>query len=725
MLRDALPAGFKLHWYELESVLGQGGFGITYLGQDTNLGQPVAVKEYLPNEFAVREGDSTVQPRTGEQGDIYKWGLDRFLKEARTLAQFKHPNIVRVLSVFEHNNTAYMVMEYERGSDLSVLFKRGSLREESELLAVVLPVLDGLKLVHQAGFIHRDIKPANIYLREHDNTPVLLDFGSARHALGEQTKTMTSLVSLGYAPFEQYQDAEGKQGPWTDIYSLGATLYCAVTGQTPIEAMTRGNAIINHDLDPYKPVRSLIKNGYSEHFLNAIDNALAFRFAERPQTLETWAEMLQGKLQAPRIVLDEPAEPTDPDATVIAPRPRTSRSGATAQRTTRAVTRPTGPSQAAKPNRRLLLYAAAGVGAIAVVGLSLFFMMRSGDEATVSTTPTAPATEDTGSAQRSTLVAQYIAEADADFAAGRLISPDGDNALDGYQSALRLAPDDTQATQGMARLIDHYLSAANAHASNDQFAEAERNLQIVDVLSPNHAGAAAARTAMAERELALRDLDRQRAADLAREEQQLIEQLEKEQEAQQRLADIARQRRLAEQQQEAERQARLERERRLAEQRQEAERQARLERERRLAEQKETERLAKIEAEPRPVQPQPATSSRSGTGSGRPDLQVASQMISRFKAAFEGRDARELERVAELSPSRRQFVNFLFRDYARIEVEISEFAYLQAQQSAFATMTIRKLVTSDGNSVAPRKSWQVAKLALRSRGGQQWDKIRW
>lgn len=715
--RDALPPGFKLHWYELDSVLGQGGFGITYLGQDTNLGQPVAVKEYLPNEFAVREGDSTVQPKTGEQGDIYKWGLERFLQEARTLAKFKHPNIVRVLSVFEQNNTAYMVMEYERGSDLSQQFKRGNLKDEAQLLAIVLPILKGLELVHQAGFIHRDIKPANIYLREQDKTPVLLDFGSARHALGEQTKTMTSLVSLGYAPFEQYQDADGKQGPWSDIYSLGATLYYGVTGRTPAEAMTRGNEIINHGRDPYEPVWSLVSNSYSDHFLNAIDNALAFRFAERPQNLDTWGRMLRGEIQAPRVARDERADVPDLDPTVVAPPHQTTRPDSTVQRTKRTTVRPTRTSKVTIPDRKLLLYGSIAAGAIVVLVVGIVLMIGSGDDVpgAISTTP--PTQERTAKKDPATLAAQYVAEADADFAAGRLISPGGDNALEGYQNALEVEPGNLQAMKGMSRLSDHFLGLANSYVNDGQLAQAEQQLEIVDILHPGKAGVAQARADIA---------DRRRSLEQQTQEQRLTEQTREEQ---QRIADEQKKQR------EAERLAQVERERKLAEQK-EAARLARVERERRLAEQKKAERLAKAErerqlakaTEPEPVavQPQSAATARSSAGtSARPDLQVASQMIGRFKSAFERRDAAGLERVAEMSPSRKQFVRFLFKDYARIEIDISNFTYLQAQKSASATMTIRRLVASDGKATAPPDSWKQARLILRSRGGKQWDKIRW
>ena len=248
--RNSLKPGYKLHWYKVEKILGQGGFGITYLASDFNLDQQVAIKEYLPIELAVRERDFSVHPVSEDQGDKFKWGLDRFITEARTLAKFKHPNIVRVLNVFEANNTAYMVMEYEHGESLQDILSRRKTLEEAELMNLLFPILGGLQKVHETGFIHRDIKPANIFMRA-DESPVLLDFGSARQALGIATSTLTSLVSPGYAPFEQYYSKSDQQGPWTDIYGLGATLYRAVAGTAPMDAVDRSRMILKGGRDTF------------------------------------------------------------------------------------------------------------------------------------------------------------------------------------------------------------------------------------------------------------------------------------------------------------------------------------------------------------------------------------------------------------------------------------------------------------------------------------------
>jgi len=300
---NALPHGYRLHWYRIESVLGQGGFGITYLAHDANLDKAVAIKEYLPIELAVREGDSSVRPFTEDRREQYAWGLARFIEEARTLANFDHPNIVRVHSVFEEHATAYMVMTYEVGRSLEDIAKFARLDGEVALLALAHPLVDALEHMHGAGFIHRDVKPANIVVRP-DGNPVLLDFGSARLALGGQTRTLTSVVSAGFAPYEQYHAEGGKQGPWTDIYGLGATLYAGINrGRGPLDAIVRGEARIEGRPDPMDAAATIGAGRYSARLLEAIDAALAFAPAERPRSAAEFRRLLPAK-----------GEAADPDA---------------------------------------------------------------------------------------------------------------------------------------------------------------------------------------------------------------------------------------------------------------------------------------------------------------------------------------------------------------------------------------------------------------------------
>ena len=290
--QHALPVGYQLHWFQIESILGVGGFGITYLARDGNLKRSVAIKEYLPSDLSVRKDDSTVEPVSENETETFGWGLDRFLSEARTLARFQHPNIVGVHSVFEANNTAYMVMEYEQGRSFGMVLRDPDSCREERLRDLLMPLLDGLEQVHEAGFVHRDIKPNNLFVRD-DGSPVVLDFGSARQALGVETRTLTSLVSPGYAPFEQYNaNRDGdKQGPWTDIYALGATLYRAVTGKGPVDALTRAGAILKGHKDVLIPATMAGAGRYSEHFLEAIDRALTFQPEARPQSIAEWRVM--------------------------------------------------------------------------------------------------------------------------------------------------------------------------------------------------------------------------------------------------------------------------------------------------------------------------------------------------------------------------------------------------------------------------------------------------
>ena len=290
--RNSLPSGYQLNWYRIEEILGQGGFGITYLAFDTNLDEHVAIKEYLPLELAVREGDHSVYPVSEDHSGHFEWGLERFITEARTITKLKHPNLVRVRAVFEVNNTAYMVMDYEKGESLDLLLKRRRTLDQSELLDIVYPLMDGLDEVHAAGFVHRDIKPANIFIRD-NGTPVLLDFGSARQALFGETRTLTTLVSPGYAPFEQYHSRGDRQGPWTDIYGLGATLYRAVTGATPMDAIERSEATHSSEFS-MTSASEVGKGTYSGQFLEAIDHALAFRPEDRPQSIHEWEAEIEG-----------------------------------------------------------------------------------------------------------------------------------------------------------------------------------------------------------------------------------------------------------------------------------------------------------------------------------------------------------------------------------------------------------------------------------------------
>ncbi len=288
---DALLPGTEINGYTIKKVLGRGAFGITYLAEETKLERLVAIKEYLPEIAAKRENRGDVHARSGEHGDLFHYGLSNFLEEAKTLVKFSHPNIVRVLTYFTLYKTAYLVMEYEVGMDLNQYLKSNPRPSEQDLIDIFSPINRGLTSVHSSGYIHRDIKADNIYIRA-DNSPVLLDFGAARSVVSSDVNQLTRILTIGYAPYEQDNPGWAEQGPWTDIYALGATLYFCVTGNRPVSATERAGAIINNQKDPLPSAVSLCPAEYSLNFLSAIDKALRFKPADRPQDTREWDEML-------------------------------------------------------------------------------------------------------------------------------------------------------------------------------------------------------------------------------------------------------------------------------------------------------------------------------------------------------------------------------------------------------------------------------------------------
>ncbi|MDC0663160.1 serine/threonine-protein kinase [Marinobacter sp. SS21] len=298
----ALGNGTRIAEYRIERLLGEGGFGLTYLALDENLHKLVAIKEYLPVDIAMRGCNAQVIPRTESTRNDFNWGLEAFINEARTLAKFHNPYIVQVFRYFEANGTAYIVMEYVEGRTLRETVQAlGQLRQD-EIMAILLPVLDGLMDVHGAGILHRDIKPENILIRDNGN-PVLIDFGAARQALGGKSRPITAIITPGYVPIEQYS-TRGNVGPWSDIYSLAAVAYFCLTRKRPEDASDR---VIHDDLLPAREVASAQA---LPAFLEAIDHGLAVSPQDRPQTLESWVRALRGDT--------EPAMPPTPaDAATV------------------------------------------------------------------------------------------------------------------------------------------------------------------------------------------------------------------------------------------------------------------------------------------------------------------------------------------------------------------------------------------------------------------------
>ncbi len=283
-LRFPLPTGTRVDHYVIREVLGAGGFGITYLAEHEALGKQYAIKEYFPHTFSYRHGKSVIATSTGDS--TYKWGLERFVTEARALARFKHPAIVDVTSIFEANGTAYIVLGYESGVDMTQWLKSlGRPPSQEELDRLLTPLLAALEEVHRNNMMHRDISPDNLLIRD-DGRPVLIDFGSARESIRGRARAMSAIVKHGYSPPEQYTSRPELQGPWTDIYALSATLYRAIGEKLPPDATER---LLRDDL---QPLSRLARAAYRPGFLDAIDRGLLMKVEERPQSIVEWREAL-------------------------------------------------------------------------------------------------------------------------------------------------------------------------------------------------------------------------------------------------------------------------------------------------------------------------------------------------------------------------------------------------------------------------------------------------
>lgn len=306
---NVLAPGSQLNEYRIDSILGVGGFGATYKAFDLNLEIWVALKEYFPAEWSFRDPDGvTIHPSmegqaggSNEQEAFYFWGLERFLDEARVLARIEHPLVARVKRYFQAHGTAYIVMDYEEGQTLHAMLPVGETLDEDEVHGLLEDVLPALRAVHEQGYLHRDIKPANLYARATDHRVMLIDFGAARAAVGRYSKSMTSLVTPGYSPPEQYSTRNDRYGAWTDIYALGAVLYRCVTGHPPTEAVER---LLEDRLEPAVLAGA---GRYDIRLLEMIDRALAVRPERRFQTVAEMQAALHGAPDGD----GDPAEPVE------------------------------------------------------------------------------------------------------------------------------------------------------------------------------------------------------------------------------------------------------------------------------------------------------------------------------------------------------------------------------------------------------------------------------
>jgi serine/threonine protein kinase len=397
--------------YRIGSVIGSGGFGITYKALDLGLDTPVAVKEYYPAQFGMRDATLSVRARSEGERPIFERMRSSFLREARTLAQFDHPTIVRVLNVFEAHGTAYMVMKFESGPSLKAwLADLGRPCTQAELDAITAPILDALELMHSTGFLHRDIAPDNIILRS-DGTPVMLDFGASRRVMGPMSGALTGIVKMGYSPPEQYATDARTQGPWTDIYAMASTLYIAITGEAPLEATSRMLE------DALVPASSFANGDYRPEFLAAVDRALALKPKNRPQSVAEWrGELFRGtrldRTPAPAVPFPMPRPTAVEDLKGPGTRPGT-------QPDSNPVgSSPPAPAAGARLNRALLGVAIAMVvGGTAVVAANL---LRSTDPGP----PLVSVSRDTGGALTADIASEEARRRDIEQASAALRARD-------------------------------------------------------------------------------------------------------------------------------------------------------------------------------------------------------------------------------------------------------------------------------------------------------------
>ncbi len=388
----ALPAGTRLAEFELQRVLGEGGFGIVYLAWDHSLERQVALKEYLPGALAGRAGAGTVLPHSERHRETFELGLRSFINEAKALAQFDHPSLVKVYRFWEAQGTAYMVMPFYQGRTVKDTVRAMAARPgEDWLLALLVPLAEALAVVHAEQWFHRDIAPDNILLLADGGRPLLLDFGAARRVIGDHTQNLTVILKAGYAPIEQYAEMPGmRQGAWTDVYALAAVAYWVITGETPPASIGRMVS------DTLQPASQVAAGRYSPQLLAAIDQALALRPDQRTRSMQAF----RAALGAAGVVAAAPAAPppVDTEATVIRPArgagaaPAANLAGSAPGMVPQTEAPAPAPAPAPKPTTRrawpLLAGTAGLVAALVVAGLLAWPGAPAPTQAPVVPTPT-------------------------------------------------------------------------------------------------------------------------------------------------------------------------------------------------------------------------------------------------------------------------------------------------------------------------------------------------
>ena len=355
---NALPIGTRMGEFEIIGLVGEGGFGIVYLAQDHSLQRKVALKEYMPASLAARGEDASVMVRSERHQETFELGRRSFVNEARLLAQFDHPSLLKVYRFWEANGTAYMAMPYYDGRTLrDMLRNTPEPLDEARLKQLLSPVMDALEIIHAENCFHRDIAPDNIMLLR-DERPVLLDFGAARRVISDVTQALTVILKPGYAPIEQYAEMPGmKQGAWTDIYALAAVMYFAITRKLPPPSVSR---IVQ---DAYEPLATIAAGRYSARLLQGLDQCLSVKPEGRPQSIAAMREALGMQMTS---------TPVAPPAAVVKPAPN--------PRITPQPPRGNKPDPAAvsgNAGNRGVLIAAGLLALVLLLGGGYFFVARS------------------------------------------------------------------------------------------------------------------------------------------------------------------------------------------------------------------------------------------------------------------------------------------------------------------------------------------------------------
>lgn len=453
--RLALSYGFRIRNYRIERVLGKGGFGITYLALDLEKKQRFAIKELLPDGIATRDDDGRVVPQIEGQETEFAWALEGFRHEAEVLSGLNHPNIVKVHELIETNGTAYMVMDYLHGIDLGEALESRPIPPDLRwFFKVFSGILDGLAAIHAQDQMHRDVKPDNVRLIE-DDLPVLLDFGSAKANLG-RTITMTTVVSHGYSPFEQYQ-TRARQGPFTDIYAAAALFYRAVVGEKPPVATNR---ITDESIRILAESTKLKEAGYPLKVLRAIDRALSWFPDQRPESIEQWREEM-GAGTGPEPKPKPASKPATPVVKIVRPNEKK-------KVVSKSLEIPSASLAPTPPKKRWLRNLLAGAAAaLAIAGLGFGWKQLN---------------------QRSP-GEQLLFEARTAFAAG-----DFQAALDRIQSAKKAEPnlegaDQLRENAERELRIQELIARAESERQRKEFADLAKTAQSILELDPAHARA--------------------------------------------------------------------------------------------------------------------------------------------------------------------------------------------------------------------------------------------